>query len=82
MLPENITNPELHLLAYRSREALKARLKAVAREHSDRIKQLDHIMQQISEAPPPHSGASLDHIDHITLSPDLEKLLLNPTEGL
>ena len=44
MLPENITKPELHLIAWRSRESLKARLKAASREHNDRVKRIDNIL--------------------------------------
>ena len=81
MLPENITSAELHLLAYRSRETLHARLKAICREHSDRMKRLDKIMHQISAAEP-KSDDGMPDISRLNLSPDLEMLLINPAHGL
>jgi hypothetical protein len=81
MLPENITNAELHLLAYRSRETLRARLKAVAREHADRMKRIETVMQQIGSVQPEHED--LPGVGpRISLTPDLELLLVNPTHGL
>ena len=72
---------DVHLMADRSREALRARLRNIARDHSDRIRQLTDLMKQIS-ASDYHEGATLSGVDGISVSPDLEKLILNPTEGL
>lgn len=73
--------PELYILAERARETLRAQLKDTAREYSDRVKQLDNLKHQILL----HSGTRSDQLDglaKLSLSPELQKLLVNPTHGL
>ena len=79
MIPKNITNPELHLLASRSRSALKSRAKTVAREHADRIKKIEKVIQTTENADPSRETNGLDGIN---ISPEMEQLILNPTKGL
>jgi hypothetical protein len=81
MLPESTTLPQVHLLAYRSRETLRSQLKSLAREYSDRIKQLDNVMRQAAVASE-NTGDTLKGVDALSLSPDLQRLLVNPTHGL
>lgn len=80
-LPKSITDAELLLIAYRGRETLRARIKAVAREHSDRIRRLDALMHRIN-AKPEGQGAELTGTAGLSIEPELEKLLANPTHGL
>lgn len=79
-LPKNITDAELLMLAYRGRETLRSRIKAVAREHSDRIRRLDLLMHRINAKP--DGGPDLAGTGGLSIEPDLEKLLQNPTYGL
>jgi hypothetical protein len=72
---------EVHLMADRACEELRSRIKAIAREHSDRIRQLTGLKRQIM-ASEFAAGQTLAGIEAITLSPDLEKLVVNPTNGL
>lgn len=80
MITKDITKAELHLLAYRAHETLRARLKSVAREHADRMKQLDHIMVQIAASDP--SSNEFPGVGTLSLTPEVERLLVNPTHGL
>ena len=81
MLPENVTVPQVISMAYRSRQTLRAQLKSVAREYSDRIRQLDHLMERASASD--EAGAdALTGVDKLSLSPELKRLLVNPTHGL
>lgn len=72
---------EVHLLAHRARETIKASLRETARIHSDRIRKIDGLMSQIS-ATDFEDGETLAGIKALSLSPELEKLIVNPTAGL
>lgn len=80
MLQAQTSKAELHLLAYRSHETLRARLKSVAREHADRMKQLENLMAQIAASDP--SSNELPGVGTLSLTPEIERLLVNPTHGL
>ena len=81
-LPRKLNDADLALLALRSRDTLRARYKMVAREHCDRIKRLDALMQQISAKPPTAEATGELLATSASLTPELESLLMNPTAGL
>jgi hypothetical protein len=78
---ENKSPAEVHLMAHRASEELKSRFRGIAREHSDRIRQLSDLMRQIS-ASDFDDGQVLAGTKGVSLSPELEKLIVNPTGGL
>lgn len=77
MTLETASEPEIYLEAGRAISALKARVKALAREHSDRIKRLETLRKQIESREPGLVG-----VDRITLSPEVAQLVVHPTAGL
>lgn len=78
--PTPQTIPDLHFRAYRAAQTLRARSKALNREHADRIRKLENFMRRISvEA---GTTGCITGTDALSLSPDLEKLIANPTHGL
>ncbi len=72
---------EVHLMAHRANETLRARIKGVARDHADRMRQLNDLMRQIS-ATDFDDGQTLAGMKGISISPELERLIVNPTDGL
>lgn len=81
MLSAQTSIPELHFRAARAAQTLRARSKAVNREHADRIRKLENFMRRIS-AEADASGSPLKGTEALSLSPDLDKLIANPTHGL
>ena len=74
---------EVHLMAHRACEALRARFRGVARVHADRTRQLTDLMRKISASDfGDGKDGTLAGIKGVSLSPDLEKLIVNPTDGL
>lgn len=74
--------PELYILAERARETLRAQLKDTAREYSDRVKQIDNLKHQILLHSAGTRSDQLDGLAKLSLSPELQRLLVNPTHGL
>ena len=72
---------DVHLMAGRAREALRIRLRTLAREHTDRIKALTELMQQIASREY-KEGETLAGVDSVSVSPELENLIDNQTYGL
>jgi len=81
MILKDKSPAEVHLMAARSAETLRSRLRITAREHGDRIRQLTELMRKVS-ANDFDDAETLAGIKGITVSPELEKLILNPTHGL
>lgn len=81
MLPENISVLEVLRLGVMARAELRSRYKSVSREYGDRIRKLDKIIE-IASAPDSARNNALDGVDGLSLSPDLQKLLLDPTNRL
>lgn len=79
MVLDNKSKADLALLAFRSCETLRSKQKAVDREYSDRVKKLKKLMVSIASTP---EDTTLPGTDGLSLTPDLQKLLLNPTDGL
>lgn len=79
MLKEK-TLPELYLLADQARAQLRSRLKAQAREYSDRSKRLENLMRHIANGTETSTLPGVPSA--VSLTPDLERLILDPTHGL
>lgn len=77
-LPESPA--EIHLIAAEGIETLRSRLKSIAREHSDRIHRLHVLQRKIVGSR--HGEVGLPGMNGLSIEPDLEKLLVNPTHGL
>jgi hypothetical protein len=77
-LPESPA--EIHLIAAEGIETLRARLKSIAREHSDRIHKLNVLQRKIVVSR--HAEAGLPGLAGLSIEPDLQKLLVDPTHGL
>lgn len=76
-----MTNAEIHVRTYQCIATLKSRSFRIAQEHRERIKALKDLAESIEQ-----QGASgqLDLVngDSVSLSPNLERLLGDPTYGL
>jgi hypothetical protein len=77
-LPESPA--EINLIADEGIETLRARVKAIAREHSDRIHKLNVLKRKIVVSR--HAEAGLPGMPALSIEPDLQKLLVDPTHGL
>jgi hypothetical protein len=83
MILESKSPAEIHLMAHRACETLRARQRAIAREHADRIRQLTELMRGISTSDyDDTTSPTLAGVKGLSLSPDLERLIVNPTDGL
>lgn len=83
LIPETTSPEQVLAMAFSARESLKSRLRNTAREYSDRIKQLDDIMRAASNQVGQQThGDMLPGTPAMALSPDKQKLLVNPTHGL
>lgn len=69
------TVSDLYFQAGIAKATLKANLREVAREYSDRVKRLDQIQLEAQRQ-------AANGIGEMSLSPDLQKLLVNPLHGL
>jgi len=69
---------EIHFAAYRAAGILRARLREIAREHSDRIRQLERLMHQLTDENPGELTGTAD----VTLAPEIMDLLNDPLHGL
>jgi hypothetical protein len=81
MILDEKSPADVHLMAHRAHEQLKSRHREIARSHADRMKQLSEVMRQIS-ASDFNDKPTLAGIKGFSLSPELERLILNPTAGL
>lgn len=81
---KDTTSPaEILAMAYTARETLRSRARNAMREYSDRIKQCDDIMRTAAiAAESAASGQGSLITQPISLSPDKQRLLVNPTHGL
>lgn len=79
-MPASKSASDIHVEAAEAIDTLRSRLKAIAREHSDRIHRLQELQKRILAAR--HGAQGLPGLDGITLEPDLQKLLANPVHGL
>lgn len=71
---------DIHLDAAEAIETLRSRLKAIAREHSDRIHKLHDLQRRIVAGR--HGAQGLPGLDGLSIDPELQKLLANPVHGL
>lgn len=71
---------EVHIRAYRAAQELRARSKDICRAHNDRIKQLEHLMRQISVSDA--KGDDIPGVAGLSLSPEIEDIIQNPSAGL
>ena len=76
-----LSNSDVIIKAYDGIQVLRERLKAIAKEHSERTKQLQGVMQDVSHAAKSGQGELFKLGGH-SLSPELERLLKNPLAGL
>lgn len=75
-----MNNAEVALKAYQNIVSLKARKKVVTQEHSERIKKLAKILDNVSQR---SAAGQISLMDQgVTLDPDSEQLLNDPTQGL
>jgi hypothetical protein len=74
------TPAEIYLQSADSIETLRSRLKAIAREHADRIHKLTCLQRKIVASR--HGAQGLPGMDALSIDPALETLLANPTHGL
>jgi len=80
-LEKDLTVSQLYQRAGKARDVLRSTVRAIAREYSDRVHKLGLLQQRIDLIP--DDGAMLGDVGkQISLSPDLEKLILNPNFGL
>lgn len=75
------TPSDVYFLAGRAQQELVSRMKAVNRKHGDRIRKLRDVMNKISCAEV-DSAETLEGVDGISLDPETELLILNPTHDL
>lgn len=73
---------EILTMADIAQQQLRAELRDTAREYSDRIKQLEEIKNAARSEFQSHGDKLPSLAGALTLSPDRERLLLNPTHGL
>ena len=76
-----MTNAEIHVKAYQCIATLQSRSFRIAQEHRERIKALRGLSESIEQQ---GAAGQLNLVsgDSVTLSPDLERLLGDPTHGL
>ena len=85
LIRENTTPAEVLAMAYTAKETLRSRARATMREYSDRIKQCDDIMRTAAlaaESAQTHGTQGTLIAQPLSLSPDKQRLLVNPTHGL
>jgi hypothetical protein len=83
MILKNKSRAEVHLLAHRALEVIRARDTAIKRAHADRMGRLKELMREISVAEDGEANPdAIPGTQSLSLSPELERLILNPTEGL
>lgn len=74
------SNAEIMIRAYRADATLRERQKSITKEHAERRKKLKALMDSVNKAEMtgqvPLAGVGL------SLSPELQDLLENPTHGL
>ena len=81
MMLKDKSPAEIHLMAFRARETLQARIKSLTREHRDRMRKLNGLMQQIGATD--YDGVQgLEGMASVSCSPELEQLVIDPTHGL
>lgn len=76
-----MTNSEMIVKCLDGIDALRARQKALAKEHTERIKGLQKLERQVRHAAM-HGQMELTGKAGISLSPELQALLENPIGGL
>lgn len=77
------TVSDIYFQAGIAKATLKANLREVAREYSDRCKRLEQVQQEAQRQAAIHgNSALLNGLGEMSLSPDLQKLLVNPLHGL
>lgn len=84
LIRENTSPAEILAMAYSARETLRSRARNAMREYSDRIKQCDDIMRTAATAAESAQGGVQGSLiaQPLSLSPDKQRLLVNPTHGL
>ncbi len=84
LIRENTSPAEILAMAYSARETLRSRARNAMREYSDRIKQCDDIMRTAATAAESAQGGAQGSLiaQPLSLSPDKQRLLVNPTHGL
>lgn len=83
MILKDKTTAEIHLMTHRAVEVIRARDRSIRREHADRLRRLTDLMREISVSDFDNTdGETMPGTNALSLSPELEKLILNPTEGL
>ena len=85
LIRENTSPAEILAMAYSARETLRSRARNAMREYSDRIKQCDDIMRTAAlaaESAQTHGAQGSLIAQPLSLSPDKQRLLVNPTHGL
>lgn len=76
-----MTNAEIHVKAYQSIDCLVSRQKLFLQEYRERIKRLRHIAHTIAQNSVAGGGLALN-VEAVSLSPEDERLLADPTHGL
>ena len=76
-----MTNAEILLKAFRGKAAIRERQKQMTKEHTERWKRLDRVINDIDKADST-SQMSISGMESIVVSPEVADLLENPTHGL
>ncbi len=83
MILKDKTPSDIHVLTHRAFQVIQARDSAIKRKHADRMAQLKEIMCEISSLEDKQGDADLiPGTQLFSLSPERERLILNPLEGL